>query len=120
VAALGYIVKSSTGGCFAYTGDTGGDLMPFFRDESAPEVLFADVTFPNRLESLAKITGHMTPNLLKKELEGALEAGVNLPRIVAVHISSPNHHEVVGEIDEVATEMGIDVAAGKQEMVVAV
>ena len=120
VPVVGYIVKSSAGGCIAYTGDTGGDLMPFFRDESAPEVLFADVTFPDRLENVAKLTGHMTPNLLKKELEGALEAGVNLPRIVAVHISSQNHHEVVGEIDEVATELGIDLGAGKQDMVVAV
>lgn len=65
VSAVGYIVRDEAGGSMAYTGDTGGDLARFFRDEMAPRVLFVDVTFPNRLEQRAKLTGHLTPGMLQ-------------------------------------------------------
>ena len=120
VSVVGYIVRSNSGGCIAYTGDTGGGLMPFFRDEHAPQVLFVDVTFPNQMGSVAKLTGHLTPQLLRNELQGALDANLKLPRLVGVHISTQNHDQVVKEIGEVAAELGIDLIAGEQEMVVAV
>jgi phosphoribosyl 1,2-cyclic phosphodiesterase len=120
VPVVGYIVRSESGGCIAYTGDTGGELLPFFQDEAAPEVLFVDVTFPSHLENLAKLTGHLTPKLLKEQLQQVLKARLKLPRIVAVHISVQNRDQVVMQVESVAAELGIDLRAGEQEMIVAV
>ena len=119
VPTLGYIIRSSTGACMAYTGDTGGSVLPFFQDQFAPQILFIDVTFPSRLAGLANATGHLTPNLLRDQIVEALKAKLRLPRMVAVHINVPNLEEVVQEVGSLATELGVDLSAGTDEMVVA-
>ena len=118
VPSIGYIVRSNSGNCMAYTGDTGGNLLPFFQDQFSPRVLFVDVTFPNRLESLAKLTGHLTPSLLRYEVLEALKMNISLPKIVAVHISLGDRDEVVQELSSVTTELGVDLTPGYEDMVV--
>ena len=118
VPAVGYVPKSDSGGCMAYTGDTDGKLMPFFQDELCPEVLFVDVTFPNRLKWRAELTGHLTPGLLRNQLLEALKIHRRLPRIVPVHTSLLDREEVVQELDAVATELGVDLTPGYEDMVV--
>ena len=118
VPAVGYIVKSNSGGSVAYTGDTGGSVLPFIQDEFAPQVIFIDVTFPTRLEFLAKLTGHLTPGLLREQLKGALKAKLNLPKMVAVHVNVPNQEEVVLEVEKVASELGVDLSVGIEDMVI--
>ena len=118
VPCVGYIVRSSSGGCMAHTGDTGGNLLPFFQDQLAPQVLFIDVTFPNRLESLAKLTGHLTSGLLRDQLLGVMSAKLSLPRMVAVHIGVPYLEEVVQEVTSLANELGVDLSPGDEDMVV--
>ena len=118
VPSVGFVVRTAGGVCIAFTGDTGGELLPFFEDEAAPEVLFVDVTYPSRMESLAKLTGHLTPALLREQLEAALKANLNLPRIVAIHIHVPHMEEVVREVKALAKEMGIDLVPGEEDMVV--
>ena len=117
VPSVGFIVKSDRGGSVAHTGDTGGNLLPFFEDPMAPEVLFIDVTFPNHLEGLANLTGHLTPKLLKEQVQQALDAGLKLPRMIAVHIGVPLMHQVYEELELVAGELGVDLAAGTEELV---
>ena len=116
VPTTGFIVKSENGGCMAYTGDTGGNLLPFFQDEFSPQVVFVDVTFPNRLEYLAKLTGHLTPKLLREQLLEATKAKLSIPKMVAVHINVPNQDEVLPEVESVRAELGIDLTAGYEEM----
>ena len=118
VPAVGFIVKSDSGSCIAYTGDTGGDLRPFFQDELAPQVVFADVTFPNRLEQRAKVTGHLTPALLRHQLLEALKNNERLPRIVPVHISLVHRDEVALELKSLSSELGVDLMPGYEDMVV--
>lgn len=86
----------------------------------APEVVFVDVTFPSRLEFLAKITGHMTPSLLRQQFIDAMEANLKIPRMVAVHMNVPNREEVISEVNNLATELGIDLSPGIEEMHVVV
>ena len=118
VPGVGFIVKSDSGGCIAYTGDTGGDLRPFFQDELAPQVVFADVTFPDRLEQRAKVTGQLTPALLRHQLLEVLKDNGRLPRIIPVHISLVHRYEVAQELKSVGSELGVDLTPGYEDMVV--
>ena len=114
--SVGYIVKSDTDHCMAYTGDTGGDLSPFFEDELEPEVVFVDVTFPNRLEHIANVSGHLTPRLLRNQLLELVRKSVRLPRIVPVHLSMTERDEVTQELESVSSELGIDLVPGYTDM----
>lgn len=117
VPAVGYIVKSPSGGCFAYTGDTKGDLSQFIEDTMGPEVCFVDVTFPNRLEERAQLTGHMTPSMLASQLQVARDKGLKVPRIVAVHLSAIERDEVASELESLRSKMDLDIAVGHEEMI---
>ena len=118
VPAVGYIVQSGQGDCVAFSGDTGGGLLPFFEDELRPHVLFVEVTFPNRMEPLAKVTGHLTPRLLGRELRYAIDLGLPLPKMVVVHRGLGDEEELVREIGQLATELKVGISPGVPEMVV--
>ena len=116
VPAVGYIVKSPSGRCVAYTGDTDGDLLPILQDELAPEVVFVDVTYPDRLQWRAEVSGHLTPSLLERQLGAALRAGVRLPKIVPVHLSLHERDEIREELSAVAKGLCIDLTPGYEDM----
>ena len=116
VPAVGYIIKSPSGHCVAYTGDTDGDLLPILQDEFAPEVVFVDVTFPNRLHRRAEISGHLTPSRLERQLGAALRAGVKLPKIVPVHLSLQERDEIHEELSVVAKALGVRLTPGYEDM----
>ncbi|MCH7605621.1 MAG: MBL fold metallo-hydrolase [Chloroflexi bacterium] len=118
VPAVGYIVRSDDGGCVAFTGDAGGELLPFFQDSMRPQVLFVDVTFRNSAVDLARLTGHLTPWLLREQLIGALDAGLSLPRVVAVHLHPDHREQVLGELSDLAAELGVDLVTARDGMVV--
>lgn len=68
VPAVGYIIEDSKGKRLLYTGDTG----PTETIWKAPKVIdcaIIEVSFPNRLEKMAKKTGHLTPKLLIREVK---------------------------------------------------
>jgi ribonuclease BN (tRNA processing enzyme) len=70
VACVGYVIKENNKG-FMFTADTGPTerFWEIAREEKGVEFIIADVSFPSRLGSLAKISGHMTLSLLMDELE---------------------------------------------------
>ena len=100
--AVGYLVRSRSDICAGFSGDLGGQLGRFFAGERAPDVMFVECTFPDRLEDLARLTGHLTPSILRHELEGIRRAGHELPQIVLVHMSFTDH----AELSEQAMKMG--------------
>ena len=116
VPAVGYVVRNASGRCVAFTGDTDGDILPILQDELAPEVVFVDVTYPDRLEWRAKVSGHLTPSLLARQLRAALDAGVRLPKIVPVHMSLQDQDELRQELSAVATELGVDLTPSYENM----
>lgn len=120
VPTVGYRVQSDTGGCIAYTGDTSGNLPAFLQGPAVPQVLFVEVSFPDRLAGLAELTGHLTPSTLRGQLLAALAAGLTLPRLVAVHLNPEDQQELVDELGAVATELEIDLTPGYAGMVVVV
>ena len=116
VPNVGYVVRADSGGALAYTGDTDSDISAFFKDDLAADVVFLEVSFPNRLKGEAQITKHMTSSGLRSHLMGALKAGIRLPKMVAVHMSLEHQDEIVEEIASVAKELSIDLTPGHEDM----
>lgn len=68
VPAVGYRIEKGGRRLF-YTGDT-GTLPPGFWDRvGCVDTLIIEASFPNGQESLAHLTGHLTPLLLARELD---------------------------------------------------
>ncbi len=114
---LGYIVRRPGGRSFAYCGDTGGGILPFFQDLFKPDPIFVEVSFADRGEELAKLTGHLTPNLLRQELAEAIEHKLNIPRVMIVHRNPEHDEEIEAEISDVSRELGIEVTLAHEDMV---
>ena len=117
---LGYVVHQPGGGSFAYCGDTGGGLLPFFQDPSQPDLLFIEVTFAGRMEDRAKLTGHLTPDLLGRELVEVAARKLAIPRILIVHRNPDHEQEIAEELAKVTSETGIDLQLAQEGMIVEV
>jgi len=70
VFAAGYLITDETSSIL-YSGDTSRTERLWELGRSADNLVavFVETSFPNRLETLAIETGHLTPALLEKELE---------------------------------------------------
>ncbi|RJQ40005.1 MAG: 3',5'-cyclic-nucleotide phosphodiesterase [Nitrospiraceae bacterium] len=70
VPATGYIIQDKRGKRLLYTGDT-GPTHAIWKEAGRAKVdrAIIEVSFPNKMEALAVATGHLTPRLLKKELD---------------------------------------------------
>ncbi|MCX7965070.1 MAG: 3',5'-cyclic-nucleotide phosphodiesterase [Syntrophorhabdaceae bacterium] len=70
VYCVGYIIKKNGKG-FMFTSDTGPTktFWEMARSENGIEFIIADVSFPNRMEELARVSGHMTLNMLIEHIE---------------------------------------------------
>jgi len=70
VPAAGYIIEDRKGKRLLYTGDT-GTTYTIWKEAGKARIHRAiiEVSFPNRMEAMAVATGHLTPKLLKKELD---------------------------------------------------
>ena len=115
---VGYVIHQPEGSSFAYCGDTGGGLLPFFQDPSRPDPMFVEVTFAGKLEERAKITGHLTPGLLRKEIEEAASQGLTIPRIMVVHRNPDHEQEIAEELASVASELGVDISLAHEGVTV--
>jgi hypothetical protein len=117
VPAVGYVVRSASGACFAYSGDTGGGLLDLFEHEWRPSVVFVEMTLPNRLAERAATTGHLTPRLLEAEIRGARSRGSTIPSLAAVHVGFSHREVIAGELADVSAATGVQITRGLEDMV---
>jgi ribonuclease BN (tRNA processing enzyme) len=70
VYTVGYVIKEGNKG-FMFTSDTGPTkrFWEVAAEEKGIEFIIADVSFPSRMESLAKLSGHMTLSMLTDHLD---------------------------------------------------
>jgi len=94
VPAVGYII-SNNGTTLAYTGDT-GPTEAIWRHVSGIDALIVEVSFPNSMEPLALLTGHLTCSLLRSELE---KIGSLPHRILVTHPKPQFYDTIRAEID---------------------
>jgi cAMP phosphodiesterase len=77
VPATGFVIRDG-GGSIVYTGDTGPTkkIWETARREEGLKAVFAETSFPNSMEKVARASGHITPALLERELDLLNRPGV--------------------------------------------
>jgi cAMP phosphodiesterase len=70
VPTAGYVVHDGETG-FVYSGDTGPTerLWQVAREMRGLKALIVETAFPNRLDALARVSGHLTPDMLRREID---------------------------------------------------
>ncbi len=98
VPAVGYLVENRKGRRLFYTGDTGPTESTWKKlGKTQIHCLIIEVSFPNRMEERALVTGHLTPRLLKRELS-KMEAAPG--RIFITHLKPQFYETIEGELQE--------------------
>ena len=93
VPAVGYLVEDKNGKMFFYTGDTGPCPKTWEKMKHKQiNCLIIDVSFPNSMNELALTTGHLTPELLKKELMTIK----NMPERIYITHPKPQYFKAIG------------------------
>jgi ribonuclease BN (tRNA processing enzyme) len=95
VPAAGFVVRDGSRG-FVYSGDTGPTeaLWKIARDLPAIRAVILECAFPNRFTALARAARHMTPHLIRRELD-KLPAGVP---VWIFHVKPQFHEETAEEL----------------------
>ena len=115
---IGYVVTGPEGRSFAYTGDCGGGLQPFFQDPSGPSTLFVEVTYGDGMVERARSSSHLTPGLLAAELEEAIRAGAAVPHIMVVHRDARYESDIDRELRAVSSNLEVQITLAFEDMVV--
>jgi len=115
VPAVGYQVTAAGGQALFYTGDTGPGLASCWRQVS-PQLLIIEVTASDKYTEWAADAGHLTPALLKQELESFREINGYLPQVVAVHMNPALEEQIAVEIAAVAQVLGCSITLGYEGM----
>lgn len=90
---------TSSHGTIVYSGDTGPttDLWnEINRRGDEVKAVLLECSFPNRLESVANESGHLTPKLFHGELKKLASAKV---AVYAYHIKAPYRDEILRELE---------------------
>ena len=112
---VGFQVTSSSGQKLFYTSDTGPGLAECWRQVS-PDLLIIEVTYTNGCYDLAMKAGHLTPSMLRKELESFRRIKGYLPRIVTVHADPLEEKVLAAEIAGVAGALKTEIQPGREGM----
>lgn len=112
---VGYQITSPEGRSVFYTADTGPGLTTCW-EHISPQLLIADVTFPNSRHEFAIQSRHLTPALLSQELICFRELKGYLPPIIAVHMSPVEEREIAMEITEVAKRLNVSITLAHEGM----
>jgi cAMP phosphodiesterase len=69
IPTAGYVIHDGEVG-FLYSGDTGPTerLWRVAREMRGLKALIVETAFPNRLDALARVSGHLTPAMLQREI----------------------------------------------------
>lgn len=96
VYTVGYVIKEGDKG-FMFTSDTGPTkrFWEVAQKEGGIEFIISDVSFPNRLESLARLSGHMTLSMLTEHLD---RYGLSDMPVYISHIKPIFKDEILSEL----------------------
>jgi len=96
VPTVGYLIDNGKT-AFAFIGDTySTDLIwKEIRNNKRLHAVIIEASFPNRLEKDAKLTGHLTPKLLHKEIS---KLGMEGVQIYVTHLKPLYRDEIISEL----------------------
>ena len=110
---VGFEITSGDRKTLFYTGDTGPGLSSIWGNIS-PQLIIADVTWPNSLANAAKDAGHLCPEMLKEELIELRRANGYLPKVAVLHMSPQHEPEIEREVKEVAKLLGTSIGIARE------
>jgi len=86
VPAAGFIIHDGTAG-LVFSGDTGptDQIWKVAREFKGIHAIIVETAFPNRLEDLAMVSGHLTPSLLRREMDKMPDAPLWIYHIKPAH-----------------------------------
>ena len=115
---VGFQITSGDGKTLFYTGDTGPGLSSMW-GKISPQLIIADLTWPNSLADAAKDAGHLCPEMLREELIEFRRTNDYLPKVTIIHMSPQHESEIEREVREVAKSLGIsiDIAHEGEELI---
>ena len=95
VPTFGFIVTDGKS-TVMFGGDSGPTdrIWELARGTKAPRTAFIECSFPNSHPDFARLTGHLTPALLAKEIEKMPE----MNRVIAVHIKRKFQDAILQEL----------------------
>lgn len=104
VDSVGYIVENKRA-AIAFSGDTGPtfEFWEALNKVKNLRAVFLELSFPNKLQSLADISGHLTPRTLVTEL-GKLDKRRNAVQIFLYHLKPAFVKELKREVLDLALE----------------
>ena len=117
ILSVGYQITSPDGISIFYTGDTGPGLTDCWRQIS-PQLLIIEVTAPNEYEEFADKAGHLTPSLLKREMEVFREIKGYLPSVITVHMNPSQEEKIEEEINAISRSLNTPIRLGYEGMLV--
>jgi ribonuclease BN (tRNA processing enzyme) len=115
VATVGYQITAADGKTVFFTSDTGPGLADCWRQVS-PELLITEVTMPDSFEEFAHQAGHLTPGLLRQELESFRDIKGYLPQVILVHMNPLEENKIKDEITGVARALDAKIQLGYEGM----
>ena len=116
VPTIGLQVTGADGKSLFYSSDTGPGLLDCWLQLSSPQLLIMEATASNRYEDFGRESKHLTPSLLKAELQSFREVKGYLPRVLLVHMNPAQEKEIEAEAAEVAEELGCSIMLAYEGM----
>jgi ribonuclease BN (tRNA processing enzyme) len=115
VPAVGYQLTSADGKSFFYTGDSGVGLAESWRYVS-PQLLITEATAANKYTEWMRGAGHLTPELLERELAEFKKLKGYLPRIVIVHMTPYMEKDIAAEVAAVSKSLDTPITIAYEGM----
>jgi len=119
VPTVGFHVTSPEGKSVFFTGDTAGGLSGCW-EHISPGLFITEMSWPQKMEPWARKTTHLSPQILKADLEEFRRLKGYLPRTVLIHLDPAQESQVAAEVAEIARELDASIALGREGMVVSV
>jgi cAMP phosphodiesterase len=103
VPATGFVISDGAS-AFVFSGDTGPtkQLWKVARHVREVRAIVVETAFPNRLEPLARASGHLTPRLLEQEMERMPDAP-----LWVYHIKPTYYEETADELSRLERKVQI-------------
>jgi cAMP phosphodiesterase len=103
VPSTGFVIHDGNSG-IVFSGDTGPttEIWKVAHQVKNVRAIVVETAFPNRLASLAHISGHLTPALLEREMEKMPEAPLWI-----YHIKPAHYEETVEELERLGDRVHI-------------
>lgn len=117
IPSVGYQITAGDGKRLFYSGDTGPGLSDCWQ-YITPDLMIIDCGGSNKYTSYAPKLGHLTPELLMKELIEFREVKGYLPPIILVHMNplDDDEAEVGVEISKMSAELNTKIQLGYEGM----